>query len=282
MYAIYAKTLLESITIDGFKSIKSLNLKLLERIYALIGKNETGKSRLLRTSLGITFSDSFIYSEKTLLVEGVEDKLIISTLLHYFITIGKLNLNSDMFTIIEAGSIDNMPAMIQILLDEERPLLAFVDNDVPRTYNRLISKYKKVNNEKAFCVKTVSDIKEDAISIEDLLPYDLYIQAAKNYLALLLKDGTIVLKDHFSIEALFPENHHLKRYLYIARETCKHFSQDGKEELNSKTPISKVGIAHEFAKLINQKMSLDNNDDESVCYKLVSTILKTLDLIVDK
>ncbi|MCH5720180.1 ATP-dependent nuclease [Niabella hibiscisoli] len=98
--------------------------------------------RPLRSSLGIDIADSFFYSDKTLLVEGPEDRIYIGALINYFVNRGKIKIHSDLFSIIDSGSIANMPAMVQILLDEGRPIFILIDNDEPKIQKRLIEKEK--------------------------------------------------------------------------------------------------------------------------------------------
>lgn len=233
----------------------------------------------MRSSLGIDISDSFFYADKSLLVEGPEDRIYIGVLLNYFVNQELIKLNSDLLSIIDSGSISNMPAMVQILLDEKRPMFVLIDNDDKSIYNVLIKKEKKIDNKDVFIIKTISDVKVDAISIEDLLPESFYLESIKNYLEFLVKENSIKLKDSNTLMPILDTISQSKKYENISKVITKYYSTIEGEELDKKTPISKVGIAHEFEKIININQSLGNDEEQNVCFSLIELITKNLKLL---
>ncbi len=234
--------------------------------------------RPLRTSLGIDISDSFFYADKSLLVEGPEDRIYIGALLNYFISKGTISLSSDLLSIIDAGSIANIPAMVQILISEERPLIVLMDDDDTHIHNTVKKKEGAIGNKEKFSVFKISSIQEGAVSIEDLLPHNLYVQAAKKYLDYLVSEKIITQKDAAEIVSDFSQVEKPKKYNAIAEEIFTKFYYAPDSLLDKKTPISKVGIANEFEKLLKEH-GIQDPIEEEICFHLISTILTQLKLL---
>lgn len=148
----------------------------------------------MRSSLGLNIKDSFYYSDKALIVEGPEDLIFISSLIEYFNKTGELDLNTDLFSFIDAGGESNLPAMVQIIIDDERPTLVLIDSDSVSTYNKLNRKVKAVSDTSILDLIQINEFKKEAVSIEDLLPYQLLEDAVKLFCAELETDGTFEKK----------------------------------------------------------------------------------------
>jgi hypothetical protein len=196
--------------------------------------------------------------------------------MHYFSRKGAISLNTDLFSIIDAGSISNMPSMVQILLDEDRPMFILIDNDDSKIKNRLIKKVKEIDNPAKLSLTTISDIKAEAISIEDLLPINIYMEAVASFIASLAKEGIIVPYD------TPPPSIHLeegvsKRYNVIANSIVAMYKDSDNQDLDPKTPISKVGIAHELEKIIALDR-MGTMEEEARCLKLIKLIATKLNL----
>jgi predicted ATP-dependent endonuclease of OLD family len=241
-------------------------------------KPSSSNWRPLRSALGMDISDSFFYGDKTLLVEGPEDKIIIGSLIHYFSRKGKISLNSDLLSIIDAGSISNMPAMVQILIDDNRPMIVLIDNDDTKILNRLKAKVSQVNNKNVLAVITITDIKNDAISIEDLLPLHIYIQAVFNFVDYLQNEKIIIPKSSDPFAPAVPDTRQ-KTYTSLAKQITNSFKDPDGSELDLKVPVSKVGIAHEFEKLIESMSTMGTDEEEEVCLTLVKLVAENLKLL---
>tara|TARA_R110002049_G_scaffold194568_1_gene363474 strand:- start:11101 stop:13014 length:1914 start_codon:yes stop_codon:yes gene_type:complete len=261
----------------------------------------------MRSSLGLNIKDSFYYSDKALIVEGPEDLIFISSLIDYFNRNGDLDLNTDLFSFIDAGSESNLPSMVQIIMDDDRPTLVLIDSDSQSTYNKLSKKVNTVNDESVLDLIQVKEYKNEAISIEDLLPYQLLQDAVKLFCAELESDGVFEKKkpststnDKANIAsavfatvanatanlAVMPINlskTNSSRYNTSISKAVKDFYKevdlDDEQWEKKKTPISKVGIARYFEILLQ-----DNNIDKSKMdfkpsLKLVKTIATKLGLI---
>lgn len=206
----------------------------------------------LRSSLGLNLSDSFYYSEKALIVEGPEDVLYIGSLLHTFYINNKVTINTDMFSFIDSGGEGNLPAMVQIMIEEDRPILVLMDSDSPKTYNRLKKKIE-TKKLKSTSLCQINEFHNKAISIEDLLPKKLLINAVENYIKELLKDKSLQKRENSSTEFKFKStvgSYYKNDISQYVKNNFKSMTKREEEWLKDSTPISKVGIASHFDKLL--------------------------------
>ncbi|MCX7550274.1 ATP-dependent nuclease [Xanthomarina sp. F2636L] len=261
----------------------------------------------MRSSLGLNIKDSFYYSDKALIVEGPEDLIFISSLIEYFNRIGELDLNTDLFSFIDAGGESNLPAMVQIIMDDERPTLVLIDSDSVSTYNKLNKKVNAVGDSSILDLIQVNEFKKEAISIEDLLPYQLLQNAVKLFCAELELDGTLKKKKQTSnghdasaiatavmavasevassIATLPIDLSKISSSRYntsIAHAVKNFYNEVDLEEVkwnNKKTPISKVGIARHFELLLQEDKIDKSKMDFKPSLKLVETIAKKLGLL---
>jgi predicted ATP-dependent endonuclease of OLD family len=233
----------------------------------------------LRTALGMNISDSFYYSEKVLIVEGPEDVLYLSSLMHYFVQNELIDVNTDIFSFIDAGSESNLIPMVQIMIEEERPCVVLMDSDVSRTYNRLETKQKSLQAGQ-LVVRQVNQYRKDANSIEDLLPFDILSKAVNAYLIELVNDEILVLNNEkvaFSLdkaETGVYKNH-------IAPYVIKNFTskdKTGDDWIHEKVPISKVGIARQFEKILASTAYPNNKENFKNSMKLISDMVLVLKL----
>lgn len=227
----------------------------------------------LRSALGLSLSDSFYYSEKALLVEGPEDIVYLTSLMNYFNKIGELNINTDIFSFIDAGGVTNLPAMVQIMIDDERPIMVLMDSDSPKTYSRL---KKKSNDLKSglMIVNQINEFDEKAISIEDLLPSEMLRKAYNLYLKELVLEGVLTPKEkEVELKGKLPDNEVYKRV--FRTHTIENYVSESKIDddwENEKVPISKVGIARNFEKLLDSV----NWDEEKEHFKPTLKLIKKI------
>lgn len=237
----------------------------------------------MRSALGLNIKDSFYYSDKTLIVEGPEDLLFISSLINYFNKEKKLKINTDLFSFIDAGSESNLPSMVQIIMDDERPTLVLIDSDSTSTYNRLSKKVADVDNKEILDLIQVNEFNKDAVSIEDLLPSKVLEEATINYAKELLEIGVYKLRTQSDIIAIDLSKVKSSRYkTTIARKVKEIFIEEGIEEAvwdKKSTPISKVGIARHFDLIINGGDFDKTGISFESCFKLVKTITDKLSLL---
>ncbi len=226
-------------------------------------KGFTANWRHMRTSLGMVLSDSFYFADKTLIVEGPEDKIYILALLQYFIKKENLDVDVNMLSIMDSGGAANLPAMARIVKDEERPLIVLIDSDSISVLNKL----KKYINDKE--CKEIKEFNSNAATIQDLLPKKYYEKAVNNYIQRLKNDGLIVLSEGCK------EDYKIKEKFKIDKEVEDFVKTNFNEE-----SISKVGIAREFEELLNTKAFNSTENDFENSKKLIEWVIKTLELKV--
>lgn len=231
----------------------------------------------MRSSLGLNIKDSFYYSDKALIVEGPEDLIFISSLVEYFNKTNQLDLNTDLFSFIDAGGESNLPAMVQIIMDDERPTLVLIDSDSTSTYNKLAKKVEKVNDKSILDLIEIKEFKSNAVSIEDLLPYELLEEAVVNYCLELENDKVFELKEDkkFSMNidlSKVTKSRYNNEIAKAVKDFYKEVDLEEEKWNNKKTPISKVGIARYFEILL-----LDEKVDKSkMNFKPTLNLIKTV------
>lgn len=231
----------------------------------------------MRSALGLSISDSFYYSEKALIVEGPEDIIYLSALINLFNHNREIKINSDVFSFIDSGGEGNLPAMIQIMLDEERPIMVLMDSDSESTYNKIKKKSQTLKSG-MLVLNQINDFKTNAVSIEDLLPEEMLKSAFNNYLTELIAEGSLQpiegkkekYTKKFSNESVYKNS-----IASFVIENYKNPSKTNDEWEKEKVPISKVGIARHFEK------ELENIEYSSVKNELKPT-LNLVKTVVDK
>lgn len=235
--------------------------------------------RPLRTSLGIDISDSFFYADKTLLVEGPEDKIYLSTMINYYLQSGDINIQNDLFSIMESGGEGNMVAMCQILIEEGRPVVLLLDSDSTRTYNKLVHKSQNTLQPNQIIINQITDFKTNAVSIEDLLDLNVLSKAISHSLAYLIEDNQIALKDNHKTPIPDLTNIHPPgTYKKFADYFHDYFHCVGDENNHKSVPISKLIIAHEYDKIIKKGHIIIDNETKIIQLNLLNKILKDLNI----
>lgn len=237
----------------------------------------------MRSALGLNIKDSFYYSDKALIVEGPEDLIFISSLMNYFNQNGKVKINTDLFSFIDAGSESNLPSMVQIIVDDERPTLVLIDSDSTSTFNKLNKKVIQIDDKEILDLIQVNDFNKEAVSIEDLMPSKILQQAVINYCNELIEDETFKLRVPDTVFTLDLSTEKASRYkTSIAPKVKEYHLEVGLDEVawdKKSTPISKVGIARHFDNLLND----DEFDKTGIRFdtslKLIKTIAEKLSLL---
>jgi predicted ATP-dependent endonuclease of OLD family len=237
----------------------------------------------MRSALGLNIKDSFYYSDKALIVEGPEDLLFISSLIEYFNKTGKLKINTDLFSFIDAGSESNLPSMVQIIMDDDRPTLVLIDSDSTSTFNRLSKKVADVNNIEILDLIQVNEFNKTAVSIEDLIPSKILQQASINYAKELFEIGVYTLREaatEFNLDLSKVKSSRYKTT--IAPKIKEFYLEEGTDEDvwdKKSVPISKVGIARHFDFILNGDDFDKTGINFETCLKLVKTIAEKLSIV---
>lgn len=83
----------------------------------------------VRESLGILLSNNFLIAEKTLLVEGPSDVIYFIDSIKKLKHEGRIDVDLNDLSIVDAGSSDNYVAMAKLMLSEGRAVVAVMDGD---------------------------------------------------------------------------------------------------------------------------------------------------------
>ncbi len=83
----------------------------------------------VRESLGILLSNNFLIAEKTLLVEGPSDVIYLIDAIKKLKQEGKIDVDLNDLSIVDAGSSENYVAMAKLMLSEGRAVVAVMDGD---------------------------------------------------------------------------------------------------------------------------------------------------------
>lgn len=85
--------------------------------------------KAVRESLGILLSNNFLIAEKTVMVEGPSDVIYLLRAIKTLKKIGKSNIDLNDLSIVDAGDASNYIAMVKLMLEEGRSVLAILDGD---------------------------------------------------------------------------------------------------------------------------------------------------------
>ena len=169
--------------------------------------------------------------------------------------------------------------MVQIMIEEERPCMVLMDSDVSRTFNRLETKQKSLQNG-LLVVRQVNHYRKDAMSIEDLLPIDLLSNSVNSYINELIIDNILIKNDDiepFKIETISSS---IYKNL-ISPYVVTNFVDEGKigdDWLREKVPLSKVGIARCFEKELENHKYDQNKESFKSSLKLINDLILILKL----
>lgn len=138
-----------------------------------------GKTRFwepLKTAIGISLGDLFSFGETNLIVEGISDQILLSAISHQLAKIEKPHLDLDKISIYPAEGASNVIYMGKFALSNKLNPIALLDSDENGKKAKSRAEEKKI----PLKILMISEFKEDAFTIEDLLPRDKYIEAVNS------------------------------------------------------------------------------------------------------
>ena len=139
-----------------------------------------GKSRFwepLKSSIGITLGDLFSLGETNLIVEGISDQILLAGISIKISNINDCFLNLEKITIVPAMGASSALYLGLFAISESLKTIILVDNDDEG--KKVIKKAKEEKYK--LNILSVNEFKEDALTIEDLIPKNDYIKSVNSF-----------------------------------------------------------------------------------------------------
>ena len=216
----------------------------------------------LKSSLGIVMNDTFFYADRSLLVEGTSDRIIIYSLLEKFSD--ELDIDINFLSIIDGDNRRETPSICRILLTEDRELVLLMDeDDGGKEIRRQISGIAKEIDKKDK-LKNIfynSFVQKSHISIEDLVPEVDFEKAIRKY-----------LKEILGIDEIFNLADVDRSSKTLGAALTEYFATKGWVKAGSS--FSKTTVADLFSKIFAESAEEISEDHPSkkLCRELRSVL----------
>ncbi|MBI5151332.1 MAG: AAA family ATPase [Candidatus Pacebacteria bacterium] len=198
----------------------------------------------VRETLGVMMSDTLLYAQKSLFVEGTSDRLFICAILDRFKD--ELNIDLNYLSLLDGDRKSEALGVARILLSEGRNLVALVDGDeggedLAKQYLKLAKDLSKEESVQTTNLKTVTGAKKP-VSIEDMLPIDIFSSAVNKYIQEIHKKDPIADLD----KELAKKEKTMTRGKAFVELVAAHLSV-------AEDKIAKTTVADFFGQLIAEK-----------------------------
>jgi predicted ATP-dependent endonuclease of OLD family len=206
-----------------------------------------GKTRFwepLKTSIGIGLGDLFSMNEVNLIVEGISDQIFISHMSNELARLNEPFLDLQKIAIVPAMGASCIEYLSRFAYSEHFVACSLLDND---SEGKRI--YEKLKNEKGSNMILLNSAKKEAITIEDLIPVNIYVNAVNSFYS--------KIKGYKEFKTTNENN------LGIIEQLKKHF-----KEID--ISFDKVSIAKEVVKLL--EIRKENLEDYSSFKQLFEKI----------
>lgn len=138
-----------------------------------------GKTRFwepLKSAIGVCLGDVFSLGETNLVVEGISDQILITGISNRLAEIGAPFLDLEKTTIVPAMGALCATYLGKFAISEGLKAIVLLDND---SEGKKV--FSKLKSESGLTIRSVDQLKKGAITIEDLIPRDRYIDAANSF-----------------------------------------------------------------------------------------------------
>ncbi|MEO7992774.1 MAG: AAA family ATPase [bacterium] len=235
-------------------------------------KPYVGKWGTALDSLGMSLAGTILFANHVLLVEGDSDPIYIHAVLQKLVDIGKIQCDLNAFVARSTQDCVHAHVMLDLLLAANpKPVVALLVDGDKAGKDR--AKYLK-----PYCSENAVEILylDDGADLEDYLPAKetLFIEAVFVYVEKVL---SALGKQHegFSLEVAFA--HFRSNWAKEAKGTSLvDWAKSFAESTPLASAVSKVGIAREYAKLLDNA-ALSSNDIRPIM-KIVKRIIQVLEL----
>lgn len=178
-------------------SVRTVNIA--DKVGTTVTNNPTGDERTLfplQAALGYDLAQSLFVGPNNLVVEGVTDFWILSTISAYLADAGKTALDKNL-TLTPAGGAQKVSYMVALLASEALNVLVLFDaeRESEATKKELL-KAKLIHDKNVIFVSEVIDPTPNEADIEDLLDPAVYTSLVKEAYKSELKGKTLKLNEH--------------------------------------------------------------------------------------
>jgi len=134
----------------------------------------------IRASIGMSISDSLFIGEKTVIVEGHSDKLILNSMSRLLERQKDNHLNSSQISILPVNSADKTSYYSAIFLNGKIDFIVLLDYDDKgrKTAKKLIKEFD--DDIIVISFNQLDGIKQGDLDIEDLIDFEFYFEALNN------------------------------------------------------------------------------------------------------
>jgi len=212
----------------------------------------------LRAALGVTLADSLFVGEKTIVAEGLADRILLNGVLEEFVRRNIRNMNLEHVEILAGKGVTgakNYAIMLQI---ENLPYVVVLDNDGEGRNAKEDFAKDGIPEENIILLPIVNESQKD-FDIEDMFPLNIYAEAFQNVHG---------------------------KFLNLTSEKTLNALKRGKGKVNNKASnllrksktrykLDKVRIAYEILRMISSTRKLDESMIENF-KKLFDELDKTI------
>ena len=244
----------------------------------LDGKPYVGRWGAAIESLGMSLAGTILFAQHVLLAEGDSDPMLIQCVLQKLISLGKANVDLNAFSVIATGNSSNTDALIRILCEGATPprLAVLVDGD--EGGKARLKALKSLLEKRSIESKQLTD----GTTVEDHLPLagELYVKAVADYVIKVMEDAENALDCAEKLHDQFKQSFRGKfEEGKVTIGIAAWAAETGKRLGNLAEPPSKIGIAREYARIL-EETSPDNFTSVSLqrSLKLVEWIQKELEV----
>ncbi|MEW8683706.1 MAG: AAA family ATPase [Candidatus Thiodiazotropha endolucinida] len=192
IYTTHSPFMVPTHNLDSVRTVKIIEIN-----GTSVTNNPTGDARTLfpiQAALGYELAQSLFIGPNNLIVEGVTDYWVLSSIAEYLADAGRITL-SNKLTITPAGGAQKVSYMVALLTSEKLNVLVLLDNekDAKNTKDYLVkSKLIREKNVVFVTEAFLANPPEEA-DIEDLLDSDVYVALIKESYAQELNGKTLSL-----------------------------------------------------------------------------------------
>lgn len=172
----------------------------------------------IRASIGMNISDSLFIGNKTVVVEGYSDSIILKSMSKFLANNGNNNLDLSKISVLPVNSADKTPYFSAIFLNENIDFIVILDYD--EKGKKILNKLKREFDDDIDIVtfNDLENIKQGDLEIEDIIDFEFYFKAFNEAYSEILVNK--IGKNLLSKEDITSESFRgLKKYFKINKNT---------------------------------------------------------------